>query len=297
MHPSYSLSTVVFPVYGRAVPKRRPDLPRNHVSAQQLVAHNFRRAREERGWTQAETSDQLAPYLGYALKQSGVSAIERTADDGVSRNLDIDELVAFASCFDRPMSWFLIPPAGAVDRNVQALGPSLPGSHVPHTAMHLLRAAVGTSAGWVAVRTRLRELLDEADDGERMHIEQALEATFDLEPEDDLDLQLDLRREALRDTRLASFFNPRDALVRDFAEKFVELLRFSTPEALFGLRDLDTEDALRVIAEGDDLVSGLGKKRDPNLGRHRYDDVRPMNREALLRHATAEPESDAAGEG
>lgn len=275
------------------MPKRRPSLPRNHVSAQQVVAHNFRRAREEKSWTQAETSAQLEPYLGYALKQSGVSAIERTADDGVSRNLDIDELVAFASCFDKPMSWFLIPPVGWADQNVEALGPSMPGSHMPHTAAHLFRAAFGSDAGWESVRARLLELLAAGSDGERAHLGEAIDATFDLSPDEDLDLQLDLRREAMRETRLATFFSPRDAMVQKFAEHFVELVRVASPVGMAWLKDLSTEEALQVLAEGDQMVDGLGsdRKQGPLSSGNRFDDVRPIDPAEALEHARSSAES------
>lgn len=276
------------------MPKRRPSLPRNHVSAQQVVAHNFRRAREEMGWTQAETSDRLEPYLGYALKQSGVSAIERTADDGVSRNLDVDELVAFASCFDKPMSWFLVPPVGWADMNVEALGPSMPGSHVPHTAAHLFRAAVGSDSGWDSVRDRLLELLSAGTDSERAQLEEAIEATFERSPEKDLDLQLDLRREALRETRLASFFSPRDAMVQQFAEHFVELVRVASPVGMAWLNDLSTAEALQVLAEGDQMVDGFGKERDegPLRSTNRFDGVRPIDPAEALDHARSSAASD-----
>ena len=66
------------------------------LTVHQVVAYNFRRAREEKGWTQAQTSDALEPFLGYSLRQAGVSAIEKTFDSERRRNLDVAEVVASA---------------------------------------------------------------------------------------------------------------------------------------------------------------------------------------------------------
>ena len=63
------------------------------LTVHQIVAYNFRLAREEVGWTQAQTSEMLEPFLGMRLNQAGVSAIEKTFDSHRRRNIDVQEVV------------------------------------------------------------------------------------------------------------------------------------------------------------------------------------------------------------
>jgi transcriptional regulator with XRE-family HTH domain len=77
----------------------------------EVVAYNFKRARELRGWTQDEVADRLAPFLGVRLPQASISGIER-GYMGRRREFDAQELLAFACCFDLPIVWFFIPPLG-----------------------------------------------------------------------------------------------------------------------------------------------------------------------------------------
>ena len=76
----------------------------------QVVAYNFRAARELRGWTQEEVALRLERYLGQRLTQAGVSAIERAWDGERRREFDAHELLFFAMAFDLPILWFLLPP-------------------------------------------------------------------------------------------------------------------------------------------------------------------------------------------
>ena len=75
----------------------------------EVVAYNFKRARDLYGWTQDEVADRLAPFLGVRLPQASISGIER-GYMGRRREFDAQELVAFACCFDVPIVWFFIPP-------------------------------------------------------------------------------------------------------------------------------------------------------------------------------------------
>jgi len=88
------------------------------VNLNEIVAYNFRRARELRGLTQDEAADRLAPFLGVRLKQAAVSGIEGAYGGVKRREFDAQELLAFACGFDLPIIWFLIPPPGD-DRNLQ----------------------------------------------------------------------------------------------------------------------------------------------------------------------------------
>lgn len=80
------------------------------VNLNQVVAYNFRVARELRGWTQEEAAEQLEPYLGMRLTQASISAIERAWDGDRNREFDAQEILAFALAFDLPLIWFYLPP-------------------------------------------------------------------------------------------------------------------------------------------------------------------------------------------
>jgi transcriptional regulator with XRE-family HTH domain len=76
----------------------------------EVVAYNFRAARELRGWTQEETAEALGPLLGQRLPQASISAIERAYEGDRRREFDAQEILAFALAFDLPLIWFFLPP-------------------------------------------------------------------------------------------------------------------------------------------------------------------------------------------
>jgi transcriptional regulator with XRE-family HTH domain len=76
----------------------------------EVVAYNFRRARELRGWTQEETAQALEGLLGQRLPQASISAIERAYEGDRRREFDAHEILAFALAFDLPLVWFFLPP-------------------------------------------------------------------------------------------------------------------------------------------------------------------------------------------
>lgn len=78
----------------------------------EVIAYNFRAARELRGWTQEEVADRLEPLLGQRLPQASISGIERTYQGERQREFDAHELLAFALAFDLPIIWFFLPPTG-----------------------------------------------------------------------------------------------------------------------------------------------------------------------------------------
>ncbi|MDQ6798395.1 MAG: helix-turn-helix domain-containing protein [Actinomycetota bacterium] len=84
--------------------------PAPEIDLNQVVAYNFRAARELKGWTQDELAERLEPYLGQRLTQAGISSIERAWDGDRRREFDAHELVIFAMVFDLPIIWFLLPP-------------------------------------------------------------------------------------------------------------------------------------------------------------------------------------------
>jgi transcriptional regulator with XRE-family HTH domain len=81
----------------------------------EIVAYNFKRAREMYGWTQDDVADRLERFLGVRLPQASISGIER-GYQGRHREFDAQEILAFACCFDVPLIWFFIPPAGDTRR-------------------------------------------------------------------------------------------------------------------------------------------------------------------------------------
>jgi transcriptional regulator with XRE-family HTH domain len=105
-------------VTDRDVPQRTF---RDGVNLNEIVAYNFRRARELRGLTQDEAADRLAPFLGVRLKQAAISGIEGAYGGAKRREFDAQELLAFACGFDLPLIWFFIPPPGD-HRNLQGTG-------------------------------------------------------------------------------------------------------------------------------------------------------------------------------
>ncbi len=89
-------------------------LPQNPGQADlnEVVAYNFRQARELRGWTQDEAAIALEPLLGQRLPQASISAIERAYEGDRRREFDAQEILAFALAFNLPLVWFFLPPPG-----------------------------------------------------------------------------------------------------------------------------------------------------------------------------------------
>lgn len=82
-------------------------------SPNQMVAYNLSRIRRERGLTQQETVELLAPFLRSRWSVASLSAAERSVDRKRIKEFDADELIALSRAFDLPlMFWFIPPPAG-----------------------------------------------------------------------------------------------------------------------------------------------------------------------------------------
>lgn len=76
----------------------------------QVVAANLRLARVQNHWTQAQTCERLAPYLGEKWSVATYSAAERSAQrtDRI-RQFSANDLIAFAAAFDVPVHYFFDP--------------------------------------------------------------------------------------------------------------------------------------------------------------------------------------------
>lgn len=130
------------------MPKKPQAPPPKILDANQVVAYNFRAARELRHWTQEETARRLAPHLGQELPKASISGIERSIDGERKRFFDAQELVAFSLTFDLPIVWFLLPPPGDEDYQLAQVG-------APPRLVSLL---LGREDQLEAIGTRLEKL-------------------------------------------------------------------------------------------------------------------------------------------
>ncbi|HEX3828051.1 MAG TPA: helix-turn-helix transcriptional regulator [Sporichthyaceae bacterium] len=132
------------------MPTRRRSEPIEEptVNLNEVIAYNFRRARELRGLTQPEAAAVLEPFLGQRLPQASISAIERTFGGDKHREFDAQELLAFACAFDLPLLWFFLPPPGD-SRRLQATSDRV---------NELYRLALGREDQLGVLYARFREL-------------------------------------------------------------------------------------------------------------------------------------------
>ena len=91
-------------------PQSSSEIRPGQADLNEIVAYNFRAARELRGWTQDETARALEGLLGQRLPQASISAIERAYEGDRRREFDAHEILAFALAFDLPLIWFFLPP-------------------------------------------------------------------------------------------------------------------------------------------------------------------------------------------
>jgi hypothetical protein len=86
------------------------------INANQLVAYNLRRAREEWGDTQEQAANRLWDYTGEVWSKATFSAAERSYAAGTrAREFTANEILAFAAAFQRDVGYFFAPPA---DENI-----------------------------------------------------------------------------------------------------------------------------------------------------------------------------------
>lgn len=224
----------------------------------QIVAYNFRRAREEAGWTQAQTSEMLEPLLGMRLNQAGVSAIEKTFDSHRRRNIDVQEVVAFSRCFGRPIGWFFMPPPQSGEDAIEPLAGDKFESDL--RGADLTTLVVGTPDGWQSLLARVRELT--STDATAM--QSALRNSFGADAGSKAEQQLELRRQEVQKESLKRLVSHEDDVISGMARLLVELVK-TTPFGMDTLRDRDPQEALELLAEGDRLV----QPKLEELKRHR----------------------------
>jgi transcriptional regulator with XRE-family HTH domain len=243
-------------VVGRKKGKHAPPSEnRPRLTVHQIVAYNFRRARESSGWTQVETSKRLERYLGFKLNQAGVSAIEKTYDSDRRRNIDVAEVVAFARCFGLPIGWFFLPPPGRSTDLVEPVNPEEPQLAMP--VADLVAHAIGTPFGWDSFVARIVDLFERTD---RLETSTALDIAFAGVRGDGFAKQIDLRRRALFAVTLARHGSHAERVVTRMAEMLVELVNL-TPHGFDQLRQSNPDEALRLLAKGDKLVEPMLRSR------------------------------------
>jgi transcriptional regulator with XRE-family HTH domain len=139
-------------------PQVAPDDRPGRADLNEIVAYNFRAARELRGWTQDESAQALEGLLGQRLPQASISAIERAYEGDRRREFDAHEILAFALAFDLPLVWFFLPPPGD-HRGLH---------HTTNIVNELYGIVFGTEAQLGPVYDRLRQLgIDEPTEVDR----------------------------------------------------------------------------------------------------------------------------------
>ena len=133
-------------------------------SVNQVVAWNLWKARREKGWTQAEATQQLAPYLGEEWSVATYSAAERSAQrfDRV-RQFNADDLVAFAATFGVPVQYFFVGPTLSDSEDVDIVAGDRESCRV-FTFGEYMRIAYGSPAAIEELVAELQEAIEESPD-------------------------------------------------------------------------------------------------------------------------------------
>ena len=93
-----------------AARKRRAKRP-EPLTASAIVALNFRRIREEKGWSQAQAGERLERVTGRLWSVATVSAVERGWERGPERAFGVNEVDAISLAFGVSLLELLLPPS------------------------------------------------------------------------------------------------------------------------------------------------------------------------------------------
>ncbi|MEY9909778.1 transcriptional regulator with XRE-family HTH domain [Catenulispora sp. MAP12-49] len=131
------------------------------ITLDQVVAYNLRRARQLRGWTQAQAAEHLEPFLGERWSPAVFSAAERSYEGPRVREFTASHLLAFSRGFDLPITWFYEPPSPDAEITSR-------GSSEVISGEDLVKLLGGRAAEtWESVRKLLYDLLvDKAASGD-----------------------------------------------------------------------------------------------------------------------------------
>jgi hypothetical protein len=140
----------------RGAARRQPADWIVQVSPNQLVAYNLAQARLNKGWTQEQAAAALEPFLGVRWSKASFSAAERSVDGERVRQFTADEIVAFARCFELPVTWFFLPPPTRVPEGfpVNIAVPDEPQWGITPAVMVDLVYGDGAAAGLMDIRVQ-----------------------------------------------------------------------------------------------------------------------------------------------
>ena len=140
--------------------KRRAKRPQP-LTASAIVALNFRRIREEKGWSQADAGKRLERVTGRPWSIATVSAVERGWERGPERAFGINEVDAISLAFGVSLLELLLPPSK------EETSRRLPSRWV-RRLIWTDSKAVQSRAEALAHDARSAELLNRLADGEKV---------------------------------------------------------------------------------------------------------------------------------
>tara|TARA_R100000935_G_C2826073_1_gene162356 strand:- start:739 stop:1272 length:534 start_codon:yes stop_codon:yes gene_type:complete len=114
-------------------------------------------------------------------------------------------------------------------------------------------------SGWNAFVDRIRGLLASEVDEDATH--KAVYWPLGGVTRPEFDEQLEIRRRALRDVRLAQRATPADEVIQQMAGLLVELVKL-TPAGFQALAEEDPDSALRLLAEANDHVESVVQRNE-----------------------------------
>lgn len=130
-----------------------PAEPLRQITLDQVVAYNLKRARQLRGWTQAQAAEEIEPYLGELWSVAVFSAAERSVESSRVRTFSASQVLAFALGFRLPIAWFYMPPTLDVRVGGRDVEQSISGEALLHLLFWLPKSQQAS-----AMDDRLSEL-------------------------------------------------------------------------------------------------------------------------------------------
>jgi transcriptional regulator with XRE-family HTH domain len=100
------------------------------LTADGLVSYNLLRAREFRGYTQAQAAERISAALGKPWSVPVYAAAERAHRSSRVKEFSADELLALSQAFDVPLSWWFLPPGPSTNVKGRTAGREITGDQV-----------------------------------------------------------------------------------------------------------------------------------------------------------------------
>lgn len=135
----------------------------NRVTLDELVSYNLRRAREMRGWTQAEAAERVSAHLGRVWSQQVYGDAERAYRNPKRVKVFTgEEMLALAQAFDLPIPWFYLPTTIETEVGARSGEGSISGRDLLWLLMPEAHPREDRNARTTVFRRRLDELAREA---------------------------------------------------------------------------------------------------------------------------------------